>query len=146
MATKIFRALVLAGSFSAVSAGMTAGINYLLNHDQTDIFSNGMVQYRKMDDAYAHTVVTRGDPVYGKSSVVLERRTLHESKTYISREGSSLVDAIMIKPGIFGAGEKAEYRRSSDGRLKKELFDKAEAELLEQYQRFKPLIEKHYLP
>ncbi len=146
MASKLFRALFLAGSFSAASLGLVAGVNYTLNHDQVTVLHNKVIQYRKMDGIDAYTRITIGDPVHGSDYFKVERRTLQGSRTYISIGGSSLVDIIMVEPGILGTGVRLEYRRSSDGKVKKEIFDKAEAELQEQWRRFKPLIGSNYLP
>ena len=141
-APKLFRGLVLAGSFSAVSLGLVAGINYALNHDQTELFPHGVIKYRKMDHIYAHTIITKGDPIHGKDYVVLERCTFQESRTYISKSGCSRVYTLAIDPGILRNRARKEYHRFDLSRAEEELFKTADAELQQQCRRFKPLMEK----
>ena len=133
------------GLFAGLMAASTAGTTYLLNSayndDEVLYFLDGAKEYHKVDGLYAHTILTKS-----KNYLQLKRNSLQESKTYISYGGCSSVDAIILKSGLFGTGAPLEYRRITEGELKESLFAKADAELKEQCERFRPLMKKPYFP
>ena len=57
---------ILAGVFSAAVMGATYLFNQAYNRDQTNLLPHQVVQYRKVDDVYAHTILTQGDAQRGK--------------------------------------------------------------------------------
>ena len=140
---------VKGGIVMGILTGTVIGGSYLLNHtyndNQATIFSQGFVQFRKVDGAYAHTVLTKGDLHYGKDFVVVQRNSWNKSRTYIGYHGCSSVDEIILQEGVLGTGISLEYTRNKDGELKEHMFAQADLDLQEQCARFKPLME-NYLP
>ena len=134
---------VRGGSVTLFTAGTVIGLAALLNHgyncNQTRVLSPGVIEFRKMDGAYAHTIVTKGDPHYGKDSVKIERNSWNKSRTYVGYSGCSSVDEIILQEGILGTGISLEYTRNKDSKLKQHMFDLADGEMQEQCRRFRSM-------
>ena len=142
---KSVRFLAAVGLFGAAVVGFPAFLNYVNNHDQVFSLPNGVTQYRKMDGIYAHTILTKGNPDYGKEYCKVVRNTLEASREYIDVDGDKLVDIYILKSGPFGDLPTLTYNRKKDFDNKKDLFKKVDIVLRSQYHRFKPLMES-YLP
>ncbi len=135
---------ILVGLLSATVMGVAYLFNFAYNGNQANVLPHKGVQYRKVDDVYAHTILTQGDAQHGKDFVQLDRNTWNSSRTYIGYNGCSSVDEIITRYGFLGTGEPLHYQRSKDGELKKEMFVQADVELQEQCHRFKQLIESYF--
>lgn len=142
---KSLRGMIAVGLFGAAVVGFPAFLNYVSNYNQVYSLPNGVTQYRKMDGVYAHTILTKGDPDYGKEYCKVVRNTLEESREYIDVDGNKLVDIYILKRGPFGDLPTLTYNRKKDFRNKEDLFKRADIVLRSQYHRFKPLME-NYLP
>lgn len=137
------------GMVMGILAGTILGMTYLLNRayndDEINIQAHGVIECRKVDGAYANTILTKGDPKNGRDYIKIERNTWNKSRIYIGYKGCSSVDEILLREGVLGAGISLDYRRAKDGELKSEMFANADAEMQEQCARFKPMM-KIYLP
>ena len=137
----LVKAGLFTGMMTGIGTGFTSLVNRAFNDDQVDYLSNDVTQYRKIDGIYAHTILTRGDEEFGRNYVRLERHTIDGSRTYIGYHGASYVDTIIVRTELFGSGPELKYLREKDGPSKEHFFNKANAEIEEQFRRFMPLME-----
>ena len=141
---------VKAGLLAGVLSGLGMGITYIVNNmypGPVKSQSNDAAQYKIVDGLFASTVITKGDPKYGKDYTKIEQSNLNETRIYIGYHSCFYVDEIIIRPELFGTGTELKYDREKDAILKEELFLKVDIEMEEQCRRFMPLMyHRHYLP
>ena len=133
------------GFFAATVMTTTYLLNLGYNGDERKVFKNGAIECRQVDGVYAHTIVTKSHPRYGKDSIIVEQNSWNKSRFYIGYKGCSSVDEIITKEGILGTGDSLHYLRSKDGEIKQEMFAQADAKMQEQCERFRSLMNP-YLP
>ncbi|MEK6905107.1 MAG: hypothetical protein AABX24_01775 [Nanoarchaeota archaeon] len=134
---------VKAGLLAGILAGLGTGITYIVNNAYNDSVkskSNDIAQYKIVDGIFASTVITKGDPVFGKDYTKIEQSNLNETRIYIGYRSCFYVDEIIIRPELFGTGTELKYDREKDALLKEELFLRIDIEMEEQCRRFMPLM------
>ncbi|MDP3698341.1 MAG: hypothetical protein Q8R47_02030 [Nanoarchaeota archaeon] len=136
---------IVMGILAGTTLGMTYLFNQVYNGEVIHIPAHGVVEFRKVDGAYAHTILIKSNPHYGKDSITVQRNTWNKTRTYIGYKGCSSVDEIILREGFLGTGAPLEYTRNKDRDLKQHMFAQADQEMQEQCHRFKPLM-KPYFP
>lgn len=136
---------ILMGILAGTAISGTYLLNNAYNNDEVYLRAPGVTEYRKVDGAYANTILIKGDTRYGRSYVKVERNTWNNSRIYIGYQGCSSVDEIILQEGPLGTGEALVYEREKYGELKSGMFVKADREMKEQCARFKPMM-KLYFP
>ena len=112
---------VKAGLLAGILAGLGTGITYIVNNAYNDSVkskSNDIAQYKIVDGIFASTVITKGDPVFGKDYTKIEQSNLNETRIYIGYRSCFYVDEIIIRPELFGTGTELKYYREKDALLK----------------------------
>src|SRR3989344_1678240 len=123
---------VKGGIFIGILAGTGIGGTYLLNNtynnDEMTVLAPGVFEFRKVDGAYANTLLIKGDPRYGKDSITVQQNNWNRSRTYIGYHGCSSVDEIILREGFLGTGAPLEYTKNKDRDLKQHMFAQADQE------------------